>query len=53
MSGVSWLRFLSFSAIALITMMAGAQTVHVIYKPLDDLNDLIEEAVKKRLAEKE
>lgn len=50
--GVSWTRFISFASVATMFAMAGAQTIHVIYKPLDDLEELIEEGVKKKLAEK-
>lgn len=32
---------------------SGSQAVHLIYRPLDDLDDLIEEAFQKRLLELE
>ncbi|XP_076631380.1 ubiquinol-cytochrome c reductase complex assembly factor 6 sloth 2 [Colletes latitarsis] len=48
-AGVSSFRFISFSTLSILSMMAGAQWVHVIYRPLDDLDDLIEQAVKEKL----
>ncbi|XP_043266235.1 uncharacterized protein LOC122405502 [Colletes gigas] len=47
--GVSTSRFVTFSTLSLLSMMAGSQWVHLIYRPLDDLDDLIEQAVKERL----
>ncbi|XP_017889343.1 uncharacterized protein LOC108630516 [Ceratina calcarata] len=51
--GMTWPKFLSFITLAALAMASGSQCVHVIYKPLDDLDDLIEEAVKKRLSERQ
>ncbi|XP_012268841.2 protein brawnin [Athalia rosae] len=47
-AGVSWPRYLSFFTAAMLSMFAGSQTVHYYYKPLDDLNDLIEQELKRR-----
>ncbi|XP_063920646.1 ubiquinol-cytochrome-c reductase complex assembly factor 6 [Zophobas morio] len=47
-AGVSWFRYLSFFTAATLTMLAGAQTVHIYYKPLSDLDKYIEEEMKKR-----
>ncbi|XP_076242322.1 ubiquinol-cytochrome c reductase complex assembly factor 6 sloth 2 [Calliopsis andreniformis] len=50
--GVSWPRFIAFIIAATAISMVGSQTVHVIYKPLDDLEERIEAAVQMKLAEK-
>lgn len=49
-AGVSWGNYLSFTAFAMISMLAGAQLVHQYYKPLEDLNVYIEEEMKQRQA---
>ena len=45
-AGVSWPTYLKFATAAGLSMVAGAQTVHALYKPLDDL-----EIVIKQIAE--
>jgi len=45
-AGVSWPTYLKFATAAGLSMVAGAQTVHAFYKPLDDL-----EIVIKKIAE--
>jgi len=42
-SGVSWKRYLKLFVPAALSMMAGAQTVHIFYRPLDDLEEWIKE----------
>lgn len=49
--GMSWPRLISFISLAFLATASGSQAVHLIYRPLDDLNDLIEEAFQKRLSE--
>ncbi|XP_017791788.1 PREDICTED: uncharacterized protein LOC108573821 [Habropoda laboriosa] len=49
--GLSWPRFICFSTAAFLAMATGSQMVHLIYRPLDDLDDLIEVAFQKRLSE--
>lgn len=44
-AGVSWSQYLKFTTAALLTMMTGAQIVHIYYRPLEDL----EVYVKKEL----
>ena len=44
-------RYIVFYAAALVTMLAGSQYVHKIYKPLDDLEDLVEQKLKERRKE--
>lgn len=36
---------------AILSMFAGAQCVHVLYKPLDDLDSLTEQELKERLGQ--
>ena len=45
-AGVSWPTYIKFATAAGLSMVAGAQTVHLLYKPLDDL-----EIVIKQIAE--
>jgi len=40
-AGVSWPTYLKFSLAAALSMIAGAQTVHHLYRPLDDLDSFI------------
>jgi hypothetical protein len=47
-AGVPWPKYLKFFAAAMVTMMAGAQTVHIYYKPLEDLNTLVEKEIERR-----
>ncbi|XP_063979245.1 ubiquinol-cytochrome-c reductase complex assembly factor 6 [Diachasmimorpha longicaudata] len=47
-SGVPWGPYLRFFTAAMLTAFAGAQTVHLYYRPLDDLEKLVDEEVKKR-----
>ena len=42
-AGVTWGQYLRLGTAALLSMMAGAQTVHHLYRPLDDLDDLVEQ----------
>ncbi|XP_012529536.1 uncharacterized protein LOC105832812 [Monomorium pharaonis] len=44
-------RYIVFCATALVTMLAGAQWVHELYKPLDDLEDLVEQRLNERRKE--
>lgn len=46
-AGVSWPQYLKFFSAAMLTMLAGSQTVHMIYRPLDDLDKYIELEKKK------
>lgn len=45
------MRYITFCAVALVTTLAGAQCVHEIYKPLSDLDDLVEQRLKERRKE--
>jgi len=41
-AGVSWPTYIKFVSAAALSMVAGAQTVHAFYRPLEDLEDWIE-----------
>ena len=43
-AGVSWPKYIKFGVAASISMFLGAQSVHLVYRPLDDLPELIETA---------
>lgn len=51
-AGVSWPRYMLFFSAAMLSMMAGAQTVHVYYNPLQDLNKYIEDEMNKHVGGK-
>ena len=42
-AGVSWPTYLKFATAAGLSMVAGAQTVHALYKPLEDLDIVIKQ----------
>ncbi|XP_073987439.1 ubiquinol-cytochrome c reductase complex assembly factor 6 sloth 2 [Rhodnius prolixus] len=48
-AGVSWPQYLKVVTAALISMFAGAQIVHNVYRPLDDLDELVQKEIDKRL----
>ena len=48
-AGVSWKRYIKFTIAAMFSMFLGAQSVHLLYRPLDDLPELIDEAKKKEI----
>ena len=50
-AGVPLERYAKFTAAALLTMLAGAQMVHLTYRPLDDLPEIIEQTKAKKLTE--
>ncbi len=50
-AGVPLERYAKFTAAALLTMLAGAQLVHLTYRPLDELPELIEQTKKQKLAD--
>lgn len=47
-AGVSWTKYLTFFVAAMASMAAGAQTVHVYYKPLKDIEVYVEKEIEKR-----
>lgn len=50
-AGVGWGQYFRFSVAAYLSMMAGAQVVHMFYKPLEDLETLIEKHKERILLE--
>ena len=40
-AGVSWTTYVKYSVAAALSMIAGAQTVHQFYRPLDDLDEFV------------
>lgn len=46
-AGVPWPAYLRFVAAASLSMMFGAQIVHNIYRPLDDLDDLVQKEIER------
>jgi len=46
-AGVPWPVYLKFSLTAMLSMMAGAQLIHSIYRPLDDMEELVTAEVKR------
>ncbi|KAK7102071.1 hypothetical protein V1264_020354 [Littorina saxatilis] len=51
-AGVTWGTYLKFMTAAMLSMFAGAQTVHVFFKPLDDMAEWVERE-KVRLRQEE
>jgi len=47
-AGVSTYTYVKFATAALVSMALGSQTVHVIYRPLQDLDDLVKLAELRR-----
>lgn len=50
-AGVTWGAYLRFSCAAMLSMMAGAQLVHMYYRPLQDMAGLVEKEKQRLLAE--
>ena len=46
-AGVSWRKYITFSIAAMFTMFLGSQSVHLVYRPLEDLPELIADAKKQ------
>ena len=47
-AGVPLREYAKFSLACFVAMMMGAQTVHAIYRPLDDLPQVIEKMRQER-----
>lgn len=50
-AGVTWSVYLKGVTAALLSMFAGAQAVHVIYRPLDDFQEQVEKLKAELRAE--
>lgn len=48
--GMSMPRFISLVTLSMLAMFSGSQVVHMVFKPLDDLDDLIEQELKATLS---
>jgi hypothetical protein len=46
-AGVSWPKYIKFFVASMVSMMLGAQAVHLCYKPLDGLNGLVQKEVER------
>jgi hypothetical protein len=46
-AGVPWPQYIKFFVAAMVSMLLGAQAVHVYYRPLDDLSELVQEEVER------
>ncbi|CAB0000039.1 unnamed protein product [Nesidiocoris tenuis] len=46
-AGVTWGQYLRVLAASMASMMAGAQVVHMVYRPLDDLDVLVQQELEK------
>lgn len=46
-AGMAWGEYVRFIIASLFAMFAGAQTVHTIYKPLEDLDEYKEAELAK------
>lgn len=42
-AGVSWSQYLKVTTAAMLSMLAGAQVVHTIYRPLKDFDKFVEQ----------
>ena len=49
-AGVTWGAYLRFVSAAMLTMFVGAQCVHLVYRPMDDMPHYVERERQRRLA---
>ncbi len=49
-AGVSWGQYLKFTSAAMLSMFAGAQMIHIFYRPMDDFDKYVKEALEKEKA---
>ncbi|GFO45056.1 histone deacetylase 11 [Plakobranchus ocellatus] len=52
-AGTSWPRYIAAVSAMMLSMFAGAQTVHVFYNPLQDFESRIESEKQKLLIAKQ
>ena len=50
-AGVTWGVYLRFVTAAMLTMFAGSQCVHLVYRPMDDLQEYVELERQRRLGD--
>ena len=47
------LEFLKFGVSAILTMFAGSHTIYMIYRPMDDFNEFVQQAELMRKYKRE
>jgi hypothetical protein len=45
-AGVNLSTYVKFFVASMLSMMAGSQTIHIIYHPLDDLDVLVQKQIE-------
>lgn len=45
-AGVNWPTYLKFFTAAMFAMMAGSQTVHIIYQPMQGMDALVKQEIE-------
>lgn len=45
-AGVNLSTYVKFLVASMLSMMAGSQTIHIIYHPLDDLDVLVQKQIE-------
>lgn len=51
MAVLTWSELIKLGTLSLIMMFAGSHVVHSYYKPLDDLDELVEKELQRRRTE--
>lgn len=46
-AGVSLPTYLKFFVASMLAMMAGSQTIHVIYHPLEGMDNLVQQEIER------
>ena len=46
-AGVSWPKYIKFLTAGLLSMMAGSQTIHLIYRPLEGMDVLVQREIER------
>lgn len=52
-AGVSWPTYLKFASVAFLFMFAGSHSVHLYYRPLNDLEEIVKAEEAARLRQKQ
>lgn len=50
--GVPWSTYIKFLCAATFSMFVGAQIVHTVYRPLDDLDELVQKEIEQMKTER-
>lgn len=51
-AGVPWSTYIKFLCAATVSMLFGAQIVHSVYRPLDDLDELVQKEIEQMKMER-